>query len=82
VKLVKDKSAKILGEVIVYFRKKSGISQEQLSLDSGLARSFVSEIERGIKFPTVHTLMVIGASLGVRPSAIMSELESRLKWKD
>ena len=81
-KLVKDKSAKILGEVIVYFRKKSGISQEQLSLDSGLARSFVSEIERGIKFPTVHTLMVIGASLGGRPSAIMSELESRLKWKD
>ena len=79
--LKKDKTLQILGEVITEFRKTVGFSQERLALESGLARSFVSEIERGVKQPTAHTLLIIGYTLKIKPSKIMAEVEKRLKWK-
>lgn len=37
-------------------RKNRGLSQEKLALNSGVQRTFVSQIERKIGNPSLHTL--------------------------
>ena len=78
----KANSSKLLGQIISEFRKKAGVSQENLCLESGLARSFVSELERGVKQPTINTILIIAKTLGIKPSDLLIELEKRLHWKD
>lgn len=77
--LIKDNILKKFGQVIVEKRHQIGISQEDLAYDSGLARSFVSEIERGIKQPTLTTLFQLASSLETSASKIVTELEKKMK---
>jgi len=50
--------------------------QEQLALDSSLDRTYVSRVERGVQSPTVRTVVKLATVLGVKPSEIVSRLES------
>lgn len=54
-----------LGRNIASLRKKKKISQITLSLDSGIARSFLADLERGKANPSVTTLAKIARALGV-----------------
>ncbi len=67
------------GCVLRDFRAKKGFSQEKLALEAEIARSYLSELERGIKQPTISTLFVIAKTLGVRPSLIISKMEKDIK---
>lgn len=55
----------LLGQNIASLRKKKKISQITLSLDSGIARSFLADLERGKANPSVSTLLKIAKALGV-----------------
>ena len=55
----------LLGQNIASLRKKKKISQITLSLDSGIARSFLADLERGKANPSVSTLIRIAKALGV-----------------
>lgn len=55
----------LLGQNIASLRKKKKISQITLSLDSGIARSFLADLERGKANPSVSTLIKIAKALGV-----------------
>jgi transcriptional regulator with XRE-family HTH domain len=48
-------------------RIKKGISQIELSLRSNLSQSFIANIEKGKKQPSVLTLIKIADALGVNP---------------
>ena len=54
-----------LGKSIAVFRKKKGFSQLVLSLESGVAKSYIAELERGKRNPTVSSLRKIGKALNV-----------------
>lgn len=58
---------------------KSDISQEALGLESGLGRTYVGELERGIKTPTITTLFKLCEPLNLKPSEFMTMIEKRLK---
>lgn len=60
-------------------RMKSDISQEALGLESGLGRTYVGELERGIKTPTITTLFKLCEPLNLKPSEFMTMIEKRLK---
>ena len=62
--------SEIVAETVREYRLKQGMSQEKLSFESGLHRTYISLIERGQRRPTVETL-------GVRPSELMSTIEKR-----
>ena len=47
---------RILGENIAQARKKKGLSQLDLCVESGLARSYLAEVELGKRNPTVVSL--------------------------
>lgn len=59
-------------------RKACGLSQEGLALQAGIDRTFVSLMERGQRQPSLSTLFALCASLGIKPSALLSEIEESL----
>lgn len=67
-----------LGEAIRWYRERGGLSQEALGLEAGSGRTYVSEIERGVKNPSVATLFKLAGVLRVRPSEIVRRAERRL----
>ena len=64
------------GDVLRKRRLKAGFSQEQLALDCGLDRTFISLLERGLRQPTLTTLFVLADSLGIKPSRLIAAVES------
>jgi len=64
-----------LGQVIRDRRKSRGLSQEELAFKSGLHRTYISQIERGLKSLTVETLFKLGKTLGARPSELIADTE-------
>jgi transcriptional regulator with XRE-family HTH domain len=61
------------------YRTKSGLSQEELGLQSELGRTYVGELERGIKEPSIRTIFRICDTLGIKPSEFVAQIEKRLK---
>ncbi len=74
--------AKIVGEVIAYFRKNKGISQEVLSGLADIGRTHLSAIERGERKPTLETLFRLSNALDVKMSDIVIEIEKQLAKSD
>lgn len=64
-----------LGQVIRDRRKSLGLSQENLAFNSELHRTYISQIERGLKSPTVETMFKLCKALGVRPSELIAYTE-------
>jgi transcriptional regulator with XRE-family HTH domain len=65
-------SSKIL-ETITAIRKERGMTQEQLALASGLSTTYINQLERGRKSPTLKSLENICKALNV-PFPIVSIL--------
>jgi transcriptional regulator with XRE-family HTH domain len=66
---------KAFGLALREIRKSKEISQEQLALDSGLDRTYVSLIERGINSPSIRTVVRMAKILNVPPSKIVRRME-------
>lgn len=64
------------GLVLRRYRRAAGLTQEQLSLESGVQRNFISLIETGQNQPTINTVFKLAAALSVLPSKLIQETES------
>jgi transcriptional regulator with XRE-family HTH domain len=56
-------TAQSIGEKIRFLRLKKGLSQEQLALHAGINTSYLGQVERGEKNPTIKTLEKIAGGL-------------------
>lgn len=54
-----------------YWRKTRGLSQEQLALEAGIDRTYVSALERQIYAVSIDTLAKLAKALAVEPSALL-----------
>lgn len=63
------------GCVLRQLRTEKGLSQERLALDGGLDRTFISLLERGLRQPSLTTLLQLSNVLGIKASEIISEVE-------
>ena len=68
----------VFGRVLREERKRQNISQEQLALYADVDRTFVSQIERGIRQPTLTTLVKLSRVLKVAPSVLVARMERLL----
>lgn len=65
---LEDAFARILKE----HRQKKGVSQETLALESGLDRTFISLLERGLRQPSLTTIFVLANSLNLTPGKFVN----------
>jgi DNA-binding XRE family transcriptional regulator len=67
------------GQVLRAQRERCSLSQEALALKANVDRTFVSQIERGIRQPTLTTLVKLAKALEVPPSKLISRTERALR---
>jgi transcriptional regulator with XRE-family HTH domain len=66
----------IFGDVLRRYRSERNISQEELAHRAGVDRTFISRLERGIRQPTITTLIGLGAALGVSAAELVKATET------
>jgi transcriptional regulator with XRE-family HTH domain len=71
----------MLGDVMRRHRLAAGLSQERLGLRAGVDRTYVSELERDLKSPTVDMLIRLCRVMSARPSEILAEIEDSYRLK-
>ena len=65
--------ARAFGTILRAARTRQGISQERLAYCSGLGRKYPSLLERGLRQPTIGTLMRISHVLRIPPVRLLEE---------
>jgi len=63
-------------DVLKDIRLKNGISQEELAARAGLHRTYISQVERGLKSPSLRSLALIADALDTKLSLIFRKLEN------
>jgi transcriptional regulator with XRE-family HTH domain len=71
-----DDFEKVLGRVIADARKSAGLSQEALAFRCKLHPTYISQLERGLKSPTIRVLRAIAAALETKTSSLLLRVES------
>lgn len=62
-------------KVLRRLRIQCGLSQEELGAEAGLHRTYVSQLERGLKSPSLRTVQRIAEALDISVSELMSLVE-------
>jgi transcriptional regulator with XRE-family HTH domain len=52
-------------------RQKHGWSQEAFAFEAGIHRTYVSDLERGARNPTIEVIDRLAKTLGVAPGALL-----------
>lgn len=65
-----------LGKQIAHFRRKAGLTQEELAEETNYSVDFIGLVERGVNAPTVKRLAEIADVLGVEVWQLFKSAES------
>lgn len=68
---------RLLGRNVRAQRRRLGLSQEELALEAGMKRAYVSDLERGTRNPSVRALGRLAAALGVAPASLLVETNDK-----
>ena len=64
------------GNTLKQIRRKKSWSQEELAYKSGLDRTYISLLERGLRNPTLLTIFSLANCLGYQPNQFIKEVEN------
>jgi transcriptional regulator with XRE-family HTH domain len=70
---------KAFGEVLRQVRVGRGISQQDLALEADLDRTYISLLERGLRQPTLTTLIVLAKALSSDAPDLVSRTVTALQ---
>lgn len=73
------KLLKTFGRSIRSYRKQRGMSQEDLAEASKLSRNYISDIERGVRNPSMMALVGLSRALGVPLRDMLADVEPRVR---
>jgi transcriptional regulator with XRE-family HTH domain len=65
----------MVGEELRKAREAAGMTQEELSSKARVDRSYISQLERGLKSPTLDMLLRLCMALGVSAAEIVARVE-------
>ena len=66
---------RVVGQNVRRFREQKAWSQEELAARSGIHRTYISGVERGVRNPTVTIVSILASSLGVSGAELLREGE-------
>jgi transcriptional regulator with XRE-family HTH domain len=61
----------ILGRNVRQARLQKGVSQEELAFQADMKRSYLSDLERGVRNPSIKAIGRLASALGVEPSSLL-----------
>jgi transcriptional regulator with XRE-family HTH domain len=64
---------RLVGENARKARVSRGLTQEQLSEQTGLSQQYISGLEQGRRNPTILTLHQLALALGTTPASLITE---------
>jgi transcriptional regulator with XRE-family HTH domain len=70
---------KAFGRELRKLRLKNNISQEELAGRSGYHRTYIGQLERGEKSPSLRTLFDLAATLNFLPSTLVKTIEKAVR---
>jgi transcriptional regulator with XRE-family HTH domain len=62
----------LVGKNVRLYRGRLGVSQEELAFRADLHRTYVSDVERGVRNPTVVIVGRLAKALEVEPPALLA----------
>lgn len=65
----------MFGEELRKARREAHMTQERLSLESGVDRTYISDLERNRKSPSLDVLFRLCKALRIRPSELVARVE-------
>jgi len=66
------------GRVLRDLRRSRSISQDELGARSGYHRTYIGQLERGEKSPSLRTLFNLASTLGVKVSRLVGDIERQV----
>ena len=70
-----------LGAALRRVRLAAGLTQEQLGLEAGVQRNFISLIETGQNQPTIGTVAKLARALRIKASELVAEAERPIRHR-
>jgi transcriptional regulator with XRE-family HTH domain len=68
---------KTFGAILREVRKERGLSQEALAFESGYHTTYIGQLERGQKSPSLRTIMNLAGALESSGSELLRRVEAR-----
>lgn len=65
----------LFGREIARLRKRLGASQEELAFRAEVHRTYISQLERGLKSPTLNVILRLSRALKASPSRLVAAVE-------
>lgn len=65
------------GQVLGSLRRTAKLSQEELADRSNLHRTYISQLERGLKSPSLKAIAAIAKALNIAPHALVRAAEEK-----
>jgi transcriptional regulator with XRE-family HTH domain len=65
------------GRVLRSVRESRDLSQEDLAARAGYHRTYIGQLERGEKSPSLRTIFDLSATLQISPSVLIRRIERR-----
>ena len=72
------KPEEAFAKVLENIRKQHGFSQEKLALKGGLDRTFISLLERGLRQPSLTTILQLADALEEKPDFLIKKVKELL----
>ena len=70
-----DRRVRAFGAAVRLRREELGVSQEAHGYKAHVHRTYVSDVERGARNPTVKVIWKLAVALDTRPSALFASAE-------
>jgi len=64
------------GQSVAKHREAKGLSQESLAERAGLHRTYLSDIERGVRNPGVKNVIRLAKGLGIKTAKLMEGVDA------
>jgi transcriptional regulator with XRE-family HTH domain len=71
--------AKAFGKAAKGRRLEAGLSQEALALETGIERSYISRLERGLSQPTLLAMLKLARGLGCEAGDLLAPVEKTFR---
>ena len=68
----------LFGNEVVRLRKRLGVSQEELAFRAEVHRTYISQLERGLKSPTLKMILKLSRALRGSASNLIATVERQL----